>query len=54
MYCHTILRGDGVKTQAKFANAKLVLIRLQINRINGGWSEAYSFPNNQNKMPFEC
>jgi len=53
MYCHTIFRGDGVNTQLTFSNAKFVL-DTQINRIKRGRSEIYSFPNEQNKIYFEC
>ena len=31
MYCHKIFRGDGGNTHVTFENAKLVLMRLQIN-----------------------
>jgi hypothetical protein len=46
MYCHTIFRGDRVNTQVTFANAKLVLMRIQTNSVKRGRSEVYTLHNN--------
>jgi hypothetical protein len=44
-YCHTMFRGDGVYTQVTFANAKLVLMRIQTNSIKRGRFEVYTLYN---------